>query len=387
MPAGGAAPAGAATLTSLSPVTATPGDTTLTAIGTNFGNSCLINWNGAPIATTLTSATELTATVAIPVGFIRVTLPMSVTCGGIEAGSQLFSVAPGKAASIFGPATNCWLFPTRHDCMNWGTGADDRTKEITNLNSFFLTNGSLSFFNQIKSTYNAAASSTTLSVDLASLNFLNGMQWTVTTNAEVGSSNPAEVASGTVPTLSGTSAAQAAQNMLWGGTVLTSVTYPLFASGAANLPSPGGFGVMVDFIAKAGVDLQTFKASTNVNVTAPPFHGSGQLEGYFIYNAINPPKGASSGIAGSLFGGFTYGYAYTSHGYARDYGFGNAVHIAMGEVSAGIVLDTVATITVTRGFGPSQSYIDNTGMVPVHMNVNNFKTWSLGITYQKAPSK
>jgi hypothetical protein len=58
------------------------------------------------------------------------------------------------------------------------------------------------------------------------LNFLAGMQWTVTTNAQVGTSSPTAVGSGTVPTLSSTSAAQAAQNMLWGGTVLTSMIYP-----------------------------------------------------------------------------------------------------------------------------------------------------------------
>ena len=49
------------------------------------------------------------------------------------------------------------------------------------------------------------------------------------------------------------------------------------------------------------------------------------------------------------------------------------------------MMNGVATISVTRGFGPSQSYIDGTTMA--HVNMNNFKTWSLGITYQKAPSK
>jgi hypothetical protein len=218
---------------------------------------------------------------------------------------------------------------------------------------------------------------------LATLNFLFGMQWTVTTNAQLGSTGAAAVSSVTVPTLTSTSAAQAAQNMLWGGTVLTSFIYPVFAKGAASLSSPGGWGLLVDAIGKAGVDIQNFKSSTNINVTAPPVHASTGLEGYFTVNAINPgPSG--SGFSGALFAGFSGGASYTSHGYARDYGFGNAVGNIIGQVSAGILLNGVAKISVSRGFGPKQSYIDNASGTPIARYINNFKTWSLGVTYQSS---
>jgi hypothetical protein len=351
--------------------------------GSNFGDGCMVNWNGTAVATYINSATQLTATIT-PAQLRAVgraaSVPITVSCGQAVSPPppQMFSISPA----------GCQFFPTRETCLVWGAGSDPKSEQINNLNSFFNTNGQLSFINQVKATYNAAAGSTNLSVDLAKLNFLAGMQWTVTTNAQVGTSSPTAVGSGTVPTLSSTSAAQAAQNMLWGGTVLTSMIYPVLATGGTSLTSPGGWGFMLDIVGKGGVDIQNFKSSTNVNVNAPPTHASAGLEGYFITNSVNAaPSGSSSNFAGALFGGFSYGYSYTSHGYARDYGFGNAVHNAMGQISAGILMNDVATITISRGFGPKQSYIDNTGATPVARYVNNFKTWSLGITYQPKANK
>lgn len=376
-PAGVAA--GTPTLTSVSPTSAElgDGDVTLTATGTNFGDGCLVNWNGAVITTYVDSATQLTATIAaarITSAGLGANVPISVACGTAPpTPGQMFSVSPA----------NCKGLPTRLTCLNWGPGSDPKTKEKKNLNDFFNTNSQLSFFNQVKSTYNAASGSTTLSADLATLNFMNGTQWTVTTNAQVGSSGSTAIGSGTVPTLSSTSAAQAAQNMLWGGTVLVSYIYPLYAFGAGNLSTPGAWGGLLDVIGKGGVDIQNFKPSTNINVSAPPVHASGGLEGYIFINAINSaPTGSSSGFAGALFGGFSYAAAYTSHGYARDYGFGNAVGGAIGQISAGILMNGVAKISISRGFGPKQSYIDSTSLA--HVYVDNFKTWSLGITYQSS---
>jgi hypothetical protein len=395
--------AGAPTLSGISPASAglDDKDVVLTVTGTNFGDSCMVNWNGVAIVTYVNSATQLTVTitpgqitaaggatrnvtdatgavvetVGVVAGPARI-VPVAVKCGNTPATSPLmFSISPAY----------CTWAPTRPTCLEWGVGSDSKAKKIKNLNDFFNTNGQLSFFNQIKAIYNAASGSTTLSADLATLNFLFGMQWTVTTNAQLGSTGAAAVSSGTVPTLTSTSAAQAAQNMLWGGTVLTSLIYPIVAKGAASLSSPGGWGLLVDAIGKGGVDIQNFKSSTNINVTAPPVHASAGLEGYFTVNAINPaPSGSSSGFAGALYAGFSYGASYTSRGYARDYGFGNAVGNAIGQVSAGILLNGVAKISVSRGFGPKQSYIDNTSGTPIARYMNNFKTWSFGVTYQSS---
>ena len=70
------------------------------------------------------------------------------------------------------------------------------------------------------------------------------------------------------------------------------------------------------------------------------------------------------------------------YGYARDYGFGKRVNNDIGQVSLGILINGVAKISVSRAFGPSQTYIDSTTMAQT--TINNFKAWSFGIAYQSA---
>lgn len=273
----------------------------------------------------------------------------------------------------------CLLFPTRASCMNFGKGKD------ANINAFYQTTGAYTFFGQIKSIYNGASSSATISADLGTLNFGNGMQVTVTTNAQAGSAGATPISSSTIPTLSSNGAGQATQNVLFGGNFLVSELYPLLAVGASKLATAGGLGFSADFIAKEGVDVQNFKSGTNFNVTSPPFHGSGQIEGFLQYNSINLIPN-SQNFSGSLFAGGSYGYSYTSPAYLRDYGFASTQNNGIGLVSFGIVLNGVARISVSRGFGPSQTYIDSTTMIKT--SVNNFKAWSIGVTYQSpTPSK
>jgi hypothetical protein len=268
------------------------------------------------------------------------------------------------------------VFPTHY----MGSGA----ARSANINTFFNTDGALSFFNQIKSIYNGASSSATVSADLASLNFPAGWQVTVGTNIQAGASSPAVVSSGAIPTLSATSAAQATQNMLYGGTIFASGLYPLLASGGSNLSSQAAVGLMVDFLVKEGVDIQNFKPGTSTNVNNPPTHASAQVEGYLQFNSTNLVPGSTTNqFAGALFVGGSYGYSYTSHGYARDYGFGTQVNNGIGQVSAGILINNVAKIALSRAFGPSQTYIDSTSMTQT--TVNNFKSWSFGISYQSPP--
>jgi len=281
--------------------------------------------------------------------------------------------APASAGFI-GP---CWLFPTRPSCMNFGSDID------ANINNFYSTDGTFSYFDQIKSIYNGASGAATVSADLATLNFRTGMQVTVGTNVQAGSSGTTTVSSGTVPTLSANGAGQATQNMLYGGTFVVSVLYPVLAIGASTPNSPDNFGILLDVIGKEGADIQNFKSGTNISVTSPPSHTSAHIEGYLQYNSTHLAT-SSSKYTGALFVGGSYGYDYTSHGYARDYGFGHRVQNDLGQVSVGILINGVANIVVSRAFGPSQTYIDSTSMT--QKTVNNFKAWSFGVTYQKAPA-
>lgn len=254
-------------------------------------------------------------------------------------------------------------------------GSDD------SINQFFNTTGNYSYLDQVKSIYNGAANAATVSADLATLNFHIGTQVTLGTNIQAGASQPATVSTGAVPTLSSASAAQATQNMLYGGTVVASMLLPVYFLQTGNSKSAGGFGMLFDIVGREGLDIQNFTAGTSTTAASPPSHTNVQLEGYAQFNSINTL--ASGDIAGAFFIGGSYGYAYTSHAYARDYGFWNKVNSNVGQLSLGFLLSGVARIAVSRGFGPSQIYNDSTSMA--RQKVNNFKGLSFGITYQSPP--
>lgn len=273
------------------------------------------------------------------------------------------------------------LFLPTLRCM--GT-VDQKNQNILN---FFNVDGTFSYINQIKSIYNGASSSATVSADIGTLTFGSGWQLSVGTNIQAGSTNAPSVAPGTVPTLSSTAAAQVTQNMLYGGTIAATAVLPLsFYGNKEN--QPDGVVFLLDLVGREGVDLQNFKQGTTTTTSAPPSHASAQLQGYLQYNSINIAAGQKNSDqsdvpAGAVFIGGSYGYNYNSHDYARDYGFGTKVSSAMGQVSAGILLNGIAKITISRAFGPSQTYIDGTTMKQT--TVNNFKSWSFGISYQSPP--
>jgi hypothetical protein len=278
----------------------------------------------------------------------------------------------------------CWLFPLVGSTCAGATQADRND----NINKFYDTAGQFSFFNQIKSIYNGASSSATVSADIASLNFPNAMQVTLGSNVQAGSVAAATTSTGTVPTLSAAGAGQATQNILYGGTFVASAIYPVISIRASNISNTAGnFGAVLFLSAREGVDIQNFKAGTSVNVNSPPSHTDAGLQGYIQYNSINTKGGNGSDakdFKGALFFGGSYGYDHMSHGYARDYGFGDNVSNGIGQISFGVLVNGVARITVSKAFGPSQTYIDSTSNA--QKTINNFKTWSFGITYQ-SPSK
>jgi hypothetical protein len=279
---------------------------------------------------------------------------------------------------------DCWLVPLRAACA--GSGFSDKTRSARDsvVNTFYNTSGTFSFFNQVKSIYNGASSAATVSADLATLNFHSGLQVVATTNVQVGATSPTPVSSATIPTLAASDAGKATQDMLSGGTFVASVSYPLVSAGVSGLGSAGGSGLLIDAFGREGVDIQNFKSGTNTNVNSPPSHTSTGIEGYLQYNSINLTPGSTSVFAGAVFVGGSYGYSYTSHDFARDYGFGNQVSNGIGQISFGILINNVAKIVFSRAFGPSQTYKDSTTMAQT--KVNNFNSWSFGITYQSNPS-
>lgn len=156
----------------------------------------------------------------------------------------------------------------------------------------------------------------------------------------------------------------------------------MIAVGAANVAKAGAFGLSMDLAGREGVDIQNFKTGTSTTVSSPPSHTNAGIQGYMFLNSTNNTD-KSNVLAGALFLGGSYGFNYMSHDYARDYGFGTHIHNGVGQISFGILLNGVAKISVSRGFGPSQTYIDSASMA--QKTVNNFKSWSVGVTYQSPP--
>jgi hypothetical protein len=275
-------------------------------------------------------------------------------------------------------AWNCIPLPVgREACVGSGLAKN------TNINTFWGTNGGFVFFNQVKSIYNQASNSATVSADIGTLNFPFGMQLNIGTNIQAGSVPPTAVSTGTIPTLSPAAAAQAAQNMLYGGTIYASGAYPLLALGGNRINAAGNWGGMLDVAAREGLDLQSFKSGTSTSAISPLSHSSLQMEGYVQVNSTNLPTVGSGTFAGALFAGGSYGYSYTSHTYIRDYGIANPSN-RLGQVSAGILLSGIAKLAFSRAFGPLQTFYDGT-VTPAPttpITVNNFKTWSFELAYQ-----
>jgi len=249
------------------------------------------------------------------------------------------------------------------------------------VNCFYSTNSLFSYFNQFQSVYNAASGATTLNANLGTLNFANGMQLTVGTNPQVGtpSSNSGTSASTTpaavVPTLSATAVAQAAQNVQNGSTVVAFDLFPLIARQANPL-------FYLSTVLREGADLQKFN-NTSITSTNPSTHTFVGLQSYLQYNSSNDAAN-SSGPAGQIFVGGSYGYNLMNHTYSVQNGFGGKINTQLAQVSAGILFSGGVKIAAYRGFGPSQKYIDSTSTA--QKTANNFQTWSIAIAYQSSGS-
>jgi hypothetical protein len=295
---------------------------------------------------------------------VRIAGPLIVVFGAAGCFAQQIRVplptgqSNVQVASLVGP--HCEWIPIRKGCLT--TEAE--------VNGYYSMAQGASYFSQIRSIYNGASGAATVSADVATLNFLSGIQVTAGTNIQAGSSGstPQTPNTGTLPTLTSAGSAQAAQNMLYGGTFVVSSRYPLLGYGMKGVSTAGNLAITLDLYAREGVDIQNFQTGASTQVTSPPSHTSAQMVGYLVHNAINPEidptTGTSSGFAGSVFLGGAYGYSYTSHGYALDYGIPH-VSNGLGQISAGMLINGVAQVAVSRGFGPSQTYTDSATNLPI----------------------
>ncbi len=245
------------------------------------------------------------------------------------------------------------------------------------INCFYNTDTPFTAFNQYKSIYNAASGSTTVKLQLGSMNFGNGMQLTLATNPQISTTGTttATASTGTltngVPTLSSTSSAQAAQNILNGGTFYGEDLYPLFST-------QGNWMLSLYGAVREGIDIQKFN-NTSITLTNPASHTFVGFDGYFQYNSVNNAAN-STNPAGSIFLGAMYGYNLMNHTYSLQNGFAGKINTQLAQVTAGVLLNGTVNIAASYGFGPSQRYVDSTSMATT--TINNFNKWSFAIAYQ-----
>ena len=122
------------TTTSISPTCSTAGsaDFTLTVNGTNFVSTSTVNWNGAPLATSFVSSTQLTATV--PASLVATAGTASITVvnpspGGGTSNAQTFTISaapvitsPLTAAGQMGVAFSYTITATNNPTSYTATG-------------------------------------------------------------------------------------------------------------------------------------------------------------------------------------------------------------------------------------------------------------------------
>ena len=111
-------------LTAIAPtgVAAGAANTTITASGTNFDSTSVVNFNGAALATTFVSATQLTAIIPAASLAAQGTALVTVTDSATASTSlpQTFTILPALVVTFTGPPTTS---PGEQPTLNFGLGA------------------------------------------------------------------------------------------------------------------------------------------------------------------------------------------------------------------------------------------------------------------------
>jgi hypothetical protein len=90
------------TIAQLTPPSTAAGSSqfTLTVQGTNFGSTAVVNFNGAAMATTFDSVTEVKATIPASAVSSAATVPVTVTNPGTPGGLYGGGTAPATSAAM-----------------------------------------------------------------------------------------------------------------------------------------------------------------------------------------------------------------------------------------------------------------------------------------------
>lgn len=177
------------TLTSVSPASAIAGGTafTLTATGTNYTNTSVINWNGTALTTTYVSATSLTA--SVPAANIATAGSASITATtpGVGTSGAVSFTIQSQPAPVLGSISPNSATAGGATFTLTATGSNFLNSSVINWNGAALTT---TFVNSTSLTASVAAanivSAGTASVTMATAGFPTTSPITFTINAATG---------------------------------------------------------------------------------------------------------------------------------------------------------------------------------------------------------
>ena len=347
----------ALTITSLSPNTATAGQTgfTLTVNGTGFVSGAVVHWNTTALTTTFVSTTQLTATVTAGLVATAGSATVTVAQNGVTSNGVTFTIASGPAITSLSPNTAAAGGPAFTLTVT-GTGFVSGAVVEWNGTSLNTT-----FVNATELTAMVAASfiaaPTTVSVTVAENGVTSGAaNFTVAAEPVITTLNPlAATASGPafILTVNGTGFLSGAV-VHWNSTVLTTTfvnSTELTAEVTANLiATPGTASVTV-------VEDGVTSASATFTISSGP-----------VITSLSPNTATAGGAAFTLTvngAGFAAGAIVQWNGTALPTTFVSSNQLTAQVAASFIASAGTATVTVVEGGVTSTSATFTIGPAPV----------------------
>lgn len=289
-----------------------------------------------------------------------------------------------------GPAKTVCNEPQARVRHTWlpliGPGANSDT-----VNCWYNSSNFYALLGQVHYTYNPGGSANTVNSDLASLNFIGGVQLTLSgaastsscdssstgTNTSCNSSSSATTAAGslrrrdTTATTNSTASTtpslqQDVQNLIKGGDFGLRVSWPVYQV------QGHGFQLYSVILPKAGFTVNGL-STQNTATNATEVNENISSETYVQMDALAPTDGGES--PGSIFIDYRGGRQFVDQSFATAAGLSSS-HFWLQQLSLGVVFNGAIRLSAQRYWGPEQAYVDSSGNAA---KVNNWNNWQLGV--------
>lgn len=234
-----------------------------------------------------------------------------------------------------------WWLPVNYSRAS-ETKADDAS-QTNGVTCFFGSTGPVAYVNQVQFLYGFGNSSSSVSADIASLQFDGGFQVslgsTVTGAAPTSSGQSTQNGQATVP--------QAVQQIENGGDFYLKGVWPLaFAVRRKENGDPNLTG-LVAFVPRLGFNVPGVSAQTTLTESTE-HNWYVPIEMYGQYDAI--------GGTGLFYGDVRSGYQYVQPEFAAAAGLGGKSNFLLTQIAGGIQFNGLIRIGFQKFFGPAQLF-------------------------------